>query len=37
MVMKGGDHRLQISTVAYSRQVTHEGLSYKERQKQKAL
>jgi len=35
MVMKGGVHRLRNSTAAYSRQVTHERLAFKERQKQK--
>ena len=33
--MKGGTHRIQNSTGAYSRQVTHEGLAFKERRKQK--
>jgi len=35
MVMKGGSHRLRHSTAAYSRQVTHEGLAFKERRKEK--
>ena len=35
MVMKGGEHRLRLSTLAYSRKVTHEGDTHRARQREK--
>jgi len=35
MVMKGGEHRLRLSTAAYSRKVTHEGTTYRAKQREK--